>query len=336
MGDEALSKFQFGVEGTPGSAVAADTMFYGLEMSPLLPDRKPARPRANIGVKTESAESYFYQYLVSDTMRFPYGYFQVLPVIFSCGIKGGVSPAEQTTDQNDYLWTFTPSETATNSHDSITFERGDNVQAYEAEYLMFERIRISGVVAQGMDESPVVVEGGFFARQWTPTDFTAALTAPTVNFMNAKLATIAVDTTWAGVGGTPLTNTLRAFDIELLTGVHPKFFGSAYQYFDSHGEDVIGFIANFTLEGNSSADGIYDTFRSQALQVVRLTITGPQIGTGDPHSMVLDLGGTWDDVQPMAEQVNGNNLHRAILVPEYDATGAKKLALTVTTNVDAI
>ena len=82
--------------------------------------------------------------------------------------------------------------------------------------------------------------------------------------------------------------------------------------------------------------GIWDAYRSQALQVVQLTINGPQIGTGDTHSLEIQLGGTWEDVQPMAEQVNGNNLHRAILRPMYDTTGAKKLGLTVTTNVASI
>ena len=43
---------------------------------------------------------------------------------------------------------------------------------------LFERIRISGQVAQGMDASPISIEADFFSRQLTPTTFTGALSLP--------------------------------------------------------------------------------------------------------------------------------------------------------------
>jgi hypothetical protein len=276
-----------------------------------------------------------HQYLYQNTLSTEHGYFQQLPVVFGCGLKGGITPTEQTPAQLDYLWPFTPSlvSGADNAQDSLTIELGDDTQAFEAEYAMFERIRISGTVAQGQDSSPVSIETDYFGRQLTPTSFTGSIALPTAEPINAKLARFYLDTAWSGVGGTEKTNILRAFDIEILTGLHPKFSGSGNKYFGEHGAGLISVTANFTLEGNSDADAIFDAHQANALAVVRLQIEGGQIGTGDNHSLSIDIGGNWESVSPLASEDRGDNLHSAVLMGRYDSTGAKMLAVNVVTNV---
>lgn len=335
MGNRFFSKVQYGKENpaSHGTAVAATKLLLG-KVPAIGNDRKPIIPDEDAGIRARGVRAVVHQYLYANTLSTEHGYFQQMPWIFS-SLKGGVTPSEQTPAQTDYLWDQTPSLVSgvSNAPDSSTIELGDDTQAFEAEYAMIERIRISGQVAQGQDASPVNVEVDFFSRQLTPTTFTAALSLPAAEPMNAKFARLYVDTAWSGIGGTEKTNILRAFDIEILTGVHPKFSGSGAKYFNVHGEGLITATANFTLEGNSDADAIFDAQQALTFQAVRLKIIGAQIGTGAAHSLAVDIGGVWESVSPLGGEDRGDNLHTATLVDHYDATGAKLLQVLTSTNV---
>jgi hypothetical protein len=334
MGNRFFSKVQYGKETTRGTAVAATKLMLG-KVPAVGSDRKPVFPSEDVGINTPAVRSVIHQYLYQNTLSTEHGYFQQMPVLFGCGLKGGVTPTETTPSQLDYLWAQTPSLVSgvDNAQNAMTIELGDDTQAFEAEYAMIERIRISGNVAQGQDASPVSVEADFFARQLTPTTFTPAIALPAAEPMNAKLAQFYLDTTWAGVGGTEKTNILRAFDIEILTGLHPKFSGSGNKYFNEHGQGMISVTANFTLEGTTAADAIFDAQQAKTFQVIRLKVTGSQLGTGTNHSLSIDIGGEWESVSPLSSEDRGDNLHSAVLVGRYDSTGAKMLQVATVTNL---
>lgn len=120
-----------------------------------------------------------------------------------------------------------------------------------------------------------------------------------------------------------------------MTGVHPIFTGSANKYFNTHGEGLIEVNANFTLEGNSDADAIFDAQQANTFQAVRLKINGSQIGSGVNHSLSIDIGGKWERVSPLDSEDRDDNLHSAVLRGHYDATGAKLLQVDVVTNSNA-
>ncbi len=144
-----------------------------------------------------------------------------------------------------------------------------------------------------------------------------------------------IDTTWAGVGGTQISN-LRAFEIEILTGVHPKFHATTDAYFTTHGEGLIAVMANVTLEGDSDAVDVYDAFIARTLQVARFEVLGAAINDSGTHTLQVDIGGHWEAVTPIAESDQGNNLYTATLRGIYDTTGQKLMDLSVITNVAAI
>ena len=335
MGERFFSKVQYGNENpaSHGTAVAATKLLLG-KVPNIQSDRKPIIPDEDVGIRARGVRAIVHQYLYSNTLSTEHGYFQQMPWLFG-SLKGAVTPTETTPAQSDYLWDQTPSLVAgvSNAPDSSTIELGDDVQAFEAEYAMFERIRISGQVAQGMDASPVNVEADFFSRQLIPTTFTGAIALPSAEPMNAKLARLYIDSAWSGIGGTEKTNILRGFDIEILTGVHPKFSGSGAKYFNTHGEGLIVATANFTLEGNAAADTIFDAHQALTFQAVRLEISGAQIGTGLTHRLRISIGGVWESVSPLGGEDRGNNLHTATLIDHYDATGAKSLQVETVTNI---
>lgn len=334
MGSEFFNQVQYGKESTRGTPVAATRLWIG-QMPAVKTDRKPVFPQEHFGVRASEFRSVIHQYLYINSLASEHGAFQHLPFLFGCGVKGGVTATETTGGQADYAWAFTPSLTAANSPDAATLRMGDDAQAWISEYCMFERIRISGQVAQGADASPVNVEADFFGRQLATTTFTAGQSGPSLEPLNAKLARLYIDTTWAGVGGTELANLLRTFDIEILTGVHPKFEGSASKTFNSHGEGIISVMGTFGIEGGSTAAAKLALQQAGTFQVARLEINGGQIGSGVNHQLRVDFGGAFEDVTPISGADRGDNLATFVLHDYYDYTAAKKLQLSVITNINA-
>jgi hypothetical protein len=225
--------------------------------------------------------------------------------------------------------------TAANTVDTITLEAGDETDAYEMEYLLFSRIKFSGVVAQGTDEAPVAIEGDYFARQVTKTSFTGAITAPTVDTMNAGLSRLYIDALWANRGTNEVTSILRAWEVEIITGLHPKFFGSANRYFDSHGQGFIEVVLTLTLEGGADADTEYDKYILGTQQAISLQILGAQIGAGDVAQLTVNVWGAYENVIPLGAEEQGNNLHTAIFRDKYGITGATNIEITATTNTNS-
>lgn len=338
MANRFATKHQWGLEAVNGTAVAADTMLM-CAPRPLNPDRALQRAMDASGLRAPSNNARHYGYLVQDTLNFDADhplYFQILPMLFSIGLKGNITPTEQTVGQGDYLWAFGPALTGSNSLDSITLEEGDDTQAYEVEYVMAERFQISGDVVQDTGVAAVNMAVDFFGRQRTATSFTGSIALPTVEFLNANAARLYKDSAWAGVGGTELAGILRGFDVEIITGVHHKRTGSANNYFTTHGQSYVDFNLALTLERGAAADAIWDDMNAKTFRVLRLAIEGSQIGTGDNQSLIVDFGGYFDQVVPVNAEDRGNNLDAAVFVSKYDATGAKHLDVNVTTDVAAI
>lgn len=321
MGERSLTKYQAGIESTRGTAVAA-TRIIGADPKAIPTDRVWEPVRLAKGQRVDRTHKRNDELLVRDTLTFSNGYFQVLPMLFQCCLDGAITPAEVNVGQSDYKWDITPSLTAANEPDTLTIEMGDNVQAYEVEYAMFNRLVFSAELGQDGAASPVKIEADYFGRQVTPTTFTASQALHTgLEFMNAKLARLYMDAAFADVGDTEQTALLRGFSLEILAGNHPKFMGSANKYFDTYGEGDLAVMLTLTLEGSSGADAIYDLFRAGTEKAIRLDILGSQIGSGGVRTFRTDLYGYFESVEPLGGESNGNNLHQVLFVAQPDSSG---------------
>lgn len=337
MANRFANKYQFGIETTSGTAVAADTLVLGAEIQALDPDRVPVFHEDNLGVRARSSRVTFGNYLFEHSLNIEHGYFQILPTIFSCGLKGGVSPAEQTGSQNDYLWDNSPALTGDNGVDSFTLELGDDTQAYEAEYCQLQNITLGCQIAQAAEHSPVNINTELYGRQVSPVSFTGGVSVPTVTGINGKLSRIYVDADWASLGGSELTSFLRGWELEIMTGMHPKFFGSSNSYFDSVGQGHIEFMLTLTMERGSNSDTQWDTWRAGTEKAVRIQIdSGVQIGSGDNHTLTLDMWGAFEHVTPFDNEDRGNNVDVALFRGMYDESAGDLIDVKTITNVSAI
>ncbi len=335
MGTRRFSKYQYGKEATRGTAVAATRILVGAGIKGVPVDRKPEYQKDAIAVRAEAYRSYMFEYLLKNTLTIEEGYFQILPALFGCGLKGGVTASEQTPAQADYLWDFTPAMAAANSPDSLTLELGDDDQAYEAEYLMFQSLKISGDIPQEGGAAPVKLEAPYFARQVTKTTFTGSLSIPSVTPMNAKLAQVYKDAAWANRGTTELAAVLRSFEAEILFGIKPMFLGDGNRYFTTFQEDIIGAMLTLTVKSGAAAGAIYDEFQAGTAKAYQLKITGPVIGTGLAHSLKLSIWGQPEMVEPLASDAQGANMHQVLIHGLYETTGAQIVEPKVSTSVNA-
>lgn len=322
MSERALTEVQYAIEATAGVTIAATKKLLKV-VEPIKPDRVPSFPEEDFAARAKSLRSWIGQHLVSDTLTFEQSYFEMLPFIFSCGILGLAAPTATVTGStaNMYTWPYVPSMVAVNNPKSFSLEKADPVTQEHCGYGMFERINIKGTINQGAEVSPVVITCDFFAKEWS-TDAPANIVPPTVFAVNAKLTTLDIDTLWASLGGTPMTNALRAFEYDIITGLHPKQLGTHNKYFAVHGEGIIDVTASFTFEGIAVANTEWGHFRTQTNRAVRLDLINPAtFGTHGANSQLqIDLFGRWLEVVPLADDDRGNNLHTMVMQCILDPT----------------
>ena len=333
-----LKRIQWGLENPAahGTPVATDAMLLG-EHPRLRPDRKPTLIEEAIPYRSMGFQHRTDTILVRDTLNFPNAYYQLIPYLFSMALKGNVTPVEQTGGEGDYLWDHTPSETATNAIDSGSLQVGDELQAYLSAYMMIERIKITGNISQDGGVSPVVISVDYFADGWAAGAFSGGVAVPSVERINAKLARLYIDNTWAGVGSTELVNSIRAFDIEIIPGVHPNSEGAATKKFTVHDEGNLKTNMALTLKRSSDSDGLWDDFvTGDVLQVARLQILGSQIGAGEVSTLTIDIGGELTEPVPLADDLLGTGLDTFLIEGRLDITGAKQLQATCITDLTAI
>jgi hypothetical protein len=333
MGEKVFTKIQYGKElkTAKGTLVDATKIFLG--SAPVPSDRQYVHPAYNLALRAAAKDTHLYQQLVDGwPLTVEDGYFQILPLFFSLGLKGDITAAEHTPSQGDYDWAFTPSLTGSNAQDSATFEIGDDTEQYELGYVMAKRLEISGSMGQNQ---AIKLAAECFAQSVVSGAFTAGLSLPSVEPMVANATKLYIDTTWAGKGGTQKTGLLRDFSLEILTGLHPKFHGGGLT-FDAHGEGEIAVMLRMTLEGDAVADGYYDGYKNKTPYAIQLQIPGAQIGTGATHLLKVSLWGVFDEMNPMDSEADGDNLHTCLFKGLYDPTGAAMLAVDVTTNQNAV
>lgn len=340
MGTKTLTKCQYGLESAHGTAVAADTMLLCKASLPES-DRQVHIPRVDMGVRTPLLlDAAIARKILADGLNLEDAdgaYFQLFPLLFSMGLVGNVTPAEQNPSEGDYLWTFAAPQTGAETVDSATLELGDDAQGYEVAYCMARNIRVTVDCESG----EVHVTAGLFGDKVTATTLTGALSVPAVELCNGALARIYIDDTWAALGTAELALALVNAEINIETGVHPKHLGSASRLLSGHGQDAILGTATFTFERIAGVATEALNYRpasgyTQTPRFVRLEVTGDQIGVGDSSTLTIDMAGIWTAWKTLGDEKAGNTLDVATLTFGYDPTGAQALSVAVTTTLATI
>lgn len=340
MGVKSLTKVQFGKETTHGTAVAADTI---LLCTLDLPDadRTVQLPEVDYGgrIVGHSKNAIQRHVGVDATLEDADGcYFELLPILLNMCLKGGVTGAEQTTGQSDYLFTFTAPNSGAETVDTGTFEVGDDNQGYEFSYGLGKGMTLSWDAASGEVHCSMDLKGNRLIQ----TTVTASQTVPDVEFMDGKICQLWIDDSWASRGTTTFSDTLVSGELNIMGGVHEKYLGGSTRLYTAHNQGRIDATLTLTVERNAAVKAEELHFRPAAdytpdMRCVRVQITGDQIASGDIQLFQLDMTGVWESWEPFGAETDGNN-HDVIRLRlgKDDTSGSDSLEILTTTTISAI
>lgn len=334
---QSFNKLQLGRESSKGTNVAATKVIHGnwnlVEEQDFYRSEYPAGVRANVGGAgtilrkgvTIDGET---ELTAEEILWF-----------LQTGIRGQVTGAEQTTDQSDYLYTFTPQLTTgiptidTATAEMVRSDGSTNHYVGEAPYVM---TRMFGIDWTFNEIARLRAE--LFGRARESDTPTGSLSEyATREALKSNLLSIFLDTSWVGLGGTQLTGINRSASFECTTGFEPNYSmdGRANLDFSNHKVGKLAATLSLVQELDSVGAGLFTKYRANDVVYVRLLNTGSQIGTGDNRAVQID--GAYRFTAPPELSEDGEQvLVSAELESVYDVTGTKTLEFAVTTEESSL
>lgn len=324
-GISALRKIQWGAEATPGTAVAATAIWRGRGL--LEDQREVVHVDEQIGIALPTNRIYIPKLAAAITLDSVEATFRQLPYLLEMGVEQE-TPAADGVGTGD-VYTYVMPTTAQRTIRHYTIEAGNNQLVQEVEYCFVEKFKLAGNAAQGL-----MMDAGIIGRQVTDAAFTGSLTVPAlvpadhIVFGGAKLYIDAVSGT---VGTTEITGTLLGMELDVSTGLRPKFTNLA-KYFDFVYFDRGSFSGTLKLifEHDTNADAQRDLFEAGTPRLIRLRFIGKALGTAGTYSteiLDIDCAGVYTGM-PTSSQ-DGNDTVEATFQIGHDLTASLGLTLRV-------
>jgi len=331
-GTQLFTGFTLGKETTPGSAVATTRMFYpdgtGMfeeDIQLTLHEGANRGTRSNLTHATQQGVAVELPFRSDSETGVA---FDELPVYFS-QFSGGQSGSGATAAKE---WNFVPSQTASNSPESYTLEAYDDVQAWEFEYGHIRRLRISSSI-DGLTQ----VEADWFARQATKTTKTSVAANDGVKVVG-KQWTLKHATANAGLdAATSVASSLMSFDLDLATGLVPRWYMSGNLYFENvqESEPIGGTLSMVVASTDDSITQYYDKWKAQTVDFIRLRNNGVSLGS-TTYAAEIDLAVLYTDVKPISEEQEGVNFTAVEATVVYDSTWANSMSAHVIASIDTL
>lgn len=325
-GRRQLSKVQLGLEATPGTAVAADTVWRGAA-SFIEDQREIVRPEEYVGIFGGTDRTYIPKLLAQLALGETEATFEQLPLLFILAGWMSASGVADGTSSSGYKYTATIPTTAAPSltGKTATIETGDDAEAEELEYAHTVEINLSGTAGEA-----VMMSATLQGRQAARTTFTVSLSVTAVEEILASLGALYLDDAGGTIGTTQVSNQLLAFDITFTFNWVPKFTFDGQKYFSfAHysGHEITG---SLTYEHDSTSiagtSGEKAKWRSETPRLMRLEFTGAALGTpgtgttfDGTKGLRVDLPIVYDRFNPIDER-DGNSIVVAEFTSKYNAT----------------
>lgn len=342
----ALNKFQISnVEGTPGTAEAATAQILYETLTQLVHDKVFHMPVQDRGLLAKNIEQPFQVSTLAEFELQGDLYDQLMVYIASNSIRGNVTPSQPDAmnEPLHYLWVFEPALTApntpdqTNGIDTFTGEFGNNLQAYESEFLFTVSFEIEG----NFNEA-VKITWNFQGRTVTETSFTGAITAPTTHqFFATNKAKWYVDANYAAIGTTVKTGVLKKFKYTYETMFTARYTADGEYHFAALNEDRKAPVMELTLMRDTANTGMFDVeltkFLAQSTSYQRIELLGKtEMDSGQANPPYIWLDGAWKAREwPETDQEDGNELVTVTFDAFYDTTAGKMCGVSVGTKLAA-
>ena len=333
----ALRRVYIGNESAPGTAVAATEVMLG-RMSAPYADKTMHYPEQDRGTMSRHyGDDFVVQRYVEGTFDFEANTRHILHAL-SNSVRGNITPTQPdpVNEPLAYLWTFEPNLTSpntpdeTNGIDTFTLEYGDNVQAYEIEYVFCRTLTISA-----SPNEPVMVSWEWGGRRLTETTFTPALTVQPVQYFPANTCQFYIDNSYATIGTTEKSCLISAWTWTFETMFTARFGAGGQLYFCdlNEGEKTSSLELTFRRDDTDS-EAEKDKFDNRTTAYLRVRCNGQtEIDSGEGNLPYIYIDGAfkytaWGD--PTDEDGTVTEVVTAESVE--DATASKQFTISVLTD----
>lgn len=270
---------QIGVEVTPGTSVPANRLLPALSITPAIQaDVTTFRP---LGGKYATIAALGKEW-VEATIAGDVACYNHLTYLFA-GALAFAAPVQQGTTAA-YLWTFTPSQTATDIIRTYTVEQGSSARAGRFAYGLIDSLSLT------FDREQIAVSGSMLGQAYQ--DGVTMTGAPTSIVTQPVLPTafdVFLDPTAAGIGTTRLTRALSgSFDISDRFG--PIWtLNSAVPGFAAHVETPPTAQLKLLVAADAAGMGLLTPMRAGDRRYIRLRALGPLIAATHFYTLQIDL-----------------------------------------------
>lgn len=253
-----------------------------------------------------------------DTMVWPFTQLQGA----LAGVGGGA----------DKTWTLSPSMTGANNPESFSLDVGDDVQNWRVEYAMMSAWSLSSAQGELTElECTLFGQQAVKGAKATPAD-------TNVPRIVGDLWTIKYAGTAAGLPGAAVQlNHLIDWKLDVKTGLIWRHYQDGTMLGSQHVETSIDGTLAMTVESTALAvSEMYDKWKTQTLDFVRLKNTSDVVLGGSFYSLQLDLPIFWTKVPPISKADEGVNLYGVEARLAYDPTSAKSITGALVCSLAAI
>lgn len=329
VGIRAWRKSQMGAESTPGTAVAATSLWRGV--GTIQDNMETIFPQEDIGVLPGTDRSYIPRVEALLSLENTEATFEQLPYLFQMGIQN-VSP---TTDANGAgIFTYnmpiasTDIKTSTDLQ-TYTWEGGDNLQAERFSYGFCQSLNLSGEAGQALMMNAEIV-----GRQVAPTTdnaFTPAVPVPAVEEILFSKGSLYID----GVGTFPATtqksNTLLSMNLAINTGWTPVYTADGNLYFSFVKQAMPEITLSITFEHDATSVAEKAAWRAGTPRSIAIQFAGSSAA----KYLKLHMVGKWDNFQKIGER-DGNDVIEGNFRVRYNSTAAAYFTAIIGTGLASL
>jgi len=327
----AFYKVQAGKESTRGTAVAATAKWMAYTLHPTVGDFSWVQPEEERGSLAAFFRAYAPQRQAELGDLTGDATFEDILYPLLMAVKGGVTPTQPDGTTSTYLWTFSPNLTSGNDPDTFTVEWGDDVQAWESEYVFATSLTISGALGEAWKVSASLV-----GRQHTATSFTAGLSDRTVESCLMNLTKLYIDDSGGSIGTTQIETAFISFEWRLPEHFVPFFTADGNKYYTTHSEKKMAPELDLTLVLDSTTKTLLTTkYTAGTIQLVRIAGEGSNIESTYNKYIYIDGAYLITGIDALTEQ-DGKTVVALHLVGQYDSDWGKLFEISVENSVSTL
>ena len=336
-----LTKVQIGKETTPGTAVAATRRIVIDDATFTRVQELDEFDGQNHGLLARAVTT---PLVVMEGSQFriqsKFDFTQFLWMLLS-SVKGGVTPTTPGAGEAR-LWTFAPPVTSGPAPTTYTLEfaqvdaaASPNTDGLRCPYVICKSWELN-IPEKGI----ATMSGQFFGRKVTDTAPTSLSLPSGLVYAPALRASVFIDESWAGLGGTQISGQVFNTKIAFESGLREEYYSDGRSALDFSNEEVVqrSLDVSFDVVVNPASGKLVPTEKAKktagSTRFARIQLDGAAFAAPDAslsHYLKLDLAGTHatDSLSERGGERNGLSTIRVHLKSIYDATGAADLSIAL-------